>query len=62
MRKPLKCLLLGHDLRFPADQALPELEDMENTDADSAAVARYAQEVTNYLGGPDFVVNDKVSP
>lgn len=45
---------------FPADQALPELEDMENTDADPAAVARYAQEVTNYLGSPDFVVNDKV--
>jgi hypothetical protein len=45
---------------FPADQALAELENMQNTDADPAAVARYAQEVTNYLGGPDFVVNDKV--
>jgi hypothetical protein len=45
---------------FPADQALAELENMQNTDADSAAVARYAQEVTNYLGSPDFVVNDKV--
>jgi hypothetical protein len=45
---------------FPADQALAELKDMENTDADPAAAARYAQEVTNYLGSPDFVVNDKV--
>jgi hypothetical protein len=33
---------------------------MQNTDADPTAVARNTQEVTNYLGSPDFVVNDKV--
>jgi len=42
------------------DESVPELEDVQDADADVAAMARYAHQLAGDLCGPDLVVHGEV--